>query len=406
MAGEETNDRPLRLDAKLPGAIHTIQNVIWGDITLRDAMAAAGVLIVAMIVSRLVPGIPLQVAVFAIIAAPGLVLALYHLVSDAPPIEVTIKRYWNRYRYAPELTWKKETADDGTPIGDSTQGMFPNFTIDAHGFLLYDDGGGAALIKVSGSDYDMRRGAEQEALVYSWMTFLDGLSEGEGIPIEIITKSMPLDLSTEVDAAEARLRALPEDSAIRTAMENYIAFLEWMQDPDENAVHEMKYYIVVPYLANREGFGRKTLGVGPGLTGERMKSNNPLSRWLRKRELARDDLGLNSNAPDFSASSTVTVLTSRTDKVLSLLSGIQGLTCELAKQEEYVELLYYFFNPASSKMKYVLDAGVRQHLASFSPEMSELRRLATPVPEPRRPASIMGTGSGAVDLSSLLGGKK
>lgn len=392
------------MSTPIPRAIANFENLIWKDLSMRDVIVIAAVALVAALVSRIPPNPVAQLVVAALIAIPGLVLSLYHLVSDADRIEVILKRKIAYHSHIHDLTWRKEYEDIGDGyMGDTTQSVFPRFTVDENGYLRFDrseGGGGAALIAIEASDYVMRRGDEQRATIGGWYSFLEGIAR-DGIPVQVVVKSVPLDLSGEIEGLTLRRDAFPEGSALRRAAEFHLEDLDELQNGGY-VLFEKRYYMVIPYLPGREGAGRASLGYGVGLAGEQLKANNPLSRFLkRKQQAAAAELDLSVEAQTFDPSTTTRILRGRVDTVLSLLRGIEGLSARVARGEEYVELMYYFFNPGDSKLRYVLDNGIRQNLVSRSPEMEammkEIRPAAAAAPQPSRPSSAAGE-----DLMALL----
>ena len=181
------------------------------------------------------------------------------------------------------------------------------------GAIVMKDGSLRAVITISSTNFSLKSADEQNALINSYQSFLNGLS----FPIQILMQSRKLDINIYLE----KLRAVMQEQTnelLRMQTQEYIEYvaklIEFASIMDKN------FFIIVPYsthAAKSEGFLKKLSNV-----------LNPVG-------------AISSKGQAFEAHREQ--LYQRVNQIISPL-GSMNLRSIVLKTEELVELLYNSYN--------------------------------------------------------------
>lgn len=180
------------------------------------------------------------------------------------------------------------------------------------GTIVLRDGSMRAVIVVSSTNFSLKSGEEQNALIDSYQSFLNSLE----FPIQIIMQSRKLDIHSYLD----KLRAVMQQQTnelLRLQTQEYIEYVAKLIE--FASIMNKTFYVVVPYspFITKEGFMQKISNL-----------INPIkSISLKKHEFEthREQL------------------TQRVNQILGALNAM-GLHTIVLDTEELVELMYNSYN--------------------------------------------------------------
>ena len=109
------------------------------------------------------------------------------------------------------------------------------------GVVVMRDGSIRGVILGSAINFDLMNASEQEAVEYSYQSFLNSLH----FPIQIIVKSQHIDLSPYLEKLKA-LRGEQPNELLGTLMDDYIQNIDALLD--EVNIMNKQFYVVVPYF--------------------------------------------------------------------------------------------------------------------------------------------------------------
>lgn len=181
------------------------------------------------------------------------------------------------------------------------------------GIVVLKDGSLRAVVAVSSTNFSLKSGEEQGALINSYQSFLNGLS----FPIQIVMQSRKLDIHSYLD----RLRSVMQgqtNELLRLQTQEYIEYIGKLIE--FASIMNKTFYVVIPYtsgIAIQEGFVQK-LG----------KILNPVST------LSSQKLAFETNRE---------LLMQRVGQITGGLGGI-GLRTIVLSTEELIEMLYNSYN--------------------------------------------------------------
>lgn len=200
-----------------------------------------------------------------------------------------------------------------------------------NGVVILKNGGMRMVLMASAINFNLKSEAEQNAIIYSFQSFLNAL----GFPIQIVMQSRRLDLSGYL----AKLRdkeKQTQNALLRTQMDDYISFVERLLTVAN--IMEKNFYVVVPYdpiSLKKESVIDKIFNIFPG--------------QKRKKEII-----------DFE--NFRKELAERTTVIASGLGGM-GIRAVQLNTQELAELYYSSYNPESA---------VRQKIYSLSDIMAPI----------------------------------
>lgn len=180
------------------------------------------------------------------------------------------------------------------------------------GTIVLKNGSLRAVLVVSSTNFSLKSGEEQNALVAAYQSFLNSLN----FPVQILMQSRKLDINTYLD----KLRGIMQEQTnelLRLQTQEYIEYITKLVE--FASIMNKTFYVVVPYSFDiaKEGFFRK---IG--------KIFNPAGT-------------ISSNKQDFERYKDE--LMSRANHVSQVLNGM-GLRTMILSTEELIELLYNSYN--------------------------------------------------------------
>jgi|SRR3989338_8152136 len=188
--------------------------------------------------------------------------------------------------------------------------------------IVMKDGSLRAIIVVSSTNFSLKSGEEQNALISSYQSFLNSLS----FSIQIVMQSRKLDIHSYLDKLRAVMAEQTND-LLRMQTEEYIEYISKLIE--FASIMNKTFYVIVPYTSGaalvREGFLSK-LG----------KIFNPVNK-------------ISAKETEFERSREL--LYQRVNQINGNLNGM-GLKSIVLATEELIELLYNSYNPsAGSQIK-------------------------------------------------------
>jgi len=202
--------------------------------------------------------------------------------------------------------------------------------------LIMNDGTLRGVIMTSSINFALKSEDEQEAVVQSYMSFLNGLT----FPLQIVIQSRPVRIDNYIESIEKQENKITNE-LLKLQLREYKTFIRELVTLGD--IMSKKFYIVVPYAPGKESyrdfFSRITdiFSVGSAVTISRMKFEK------NKEELSK-----------------------RIDQVISAL-GSMSLTSRRLDTQALIELFYNSYNPVSAyqqpmadieKMEFEQDASV------------------------------------------------
>ena len=180
------------------------------------------------------------------------------------------------------------------------------------GTIVLRDGSLRAVIVVSSTNFSLKSGDEQNALIDSYQSFLNSLE----FPIQILMQSRKLDIHSYLD----KLRSVMQDQKnelLRLQTQEYIEYIAKLIE--FASIMNKTFYIVVPYspFITKEGFMQKFKNI-----------INP----VRNISMKRQEFAMHKES-----------LLQRVNQILGTLNGM-GLRTIVLQTEELVELLYNSYN--------------------------------------------------------------
>lgn len=198
-----------------------------------------------------------------------------------------------------------------------------------NGVLILKNGGMRMVLMVSAINFNLKSEAEQNAIIYSFQSFLNSLH----FPIQIVMQSRRLDLSGYLAKLRDREKQT-QNALLRLQMGDYISFVERLLTVAN--IMDKNFYVIVSYdpvSLKKENLIEKTLNLIPG----RKRKKEIIDFENYRKEL--------SQRVEITASSL----------------GSMGLRAVQLNTQELAELFYASYNPESA---------VRQKIYSLSEIMT------------------------------------
>ncbi len=200
------------------------------------------------------------------------------------------------------------------------------------GIVIMNDGSFRSVIMVKSINFDLMSPQEQEAVEYSYQSFLNSLY----FPVQILIRSQKVDLTPYLERLD-KIRSEHDNMLLALLMDDYISYITSLAQ--QTNIMDKNFYVVVPYFPH--------VDVQKALTQSKNFITG-LSDLFSKREqhvvINEEDL-----------EKAKTELRTRVQTVLSGLmqASIQGLPLDT---QELIELYYDTYNP---------DTATRQQLKNF-----------------------------------------
>ncbi len=189
------------------------------------------------------------------------------------------------------------------------------------GVMVLRDGGMRALVMVSSMNFALKSTEEQEAIIYSYQSFLNSLE----FPIQIVVQSRQLDIDAYLDKLR-KMESEQTSELLRIQTAEYVEYVTQLVELSH--IMSKSFYIVVSY-SPAEGKKESWLD----------KVFNPTKAVVHKET-------------DFKRYRDL--LMQRVDHIATGLQGV-GLRIALLETQELIELLYNTYNPATFQQETLSD---------------------------------------------------
>jgi len=201
------------------------------------------------------------------------------------------------------------------------------------GIVIMNDGSFRSVVMVKSVNFDLMSQQEQEAVEYSYQSFLNSLY----FPIQIFIRSQKVDLQPYIAKLD-KIRTEHDNMLLALLMEDYIGYIDTLSQ--QTNIMDKRFYVVLPFFPVVDT--QKALS----------QSKNFLSGITGLFDKKEQHVVINEG--DLEAAKTE--LRNRVQSVLSGLQqcGIQGLPLDT---QELIELYYDTYNP---------DTATRQQLKNFN----------------------------------------
>ena len=200
------------------------------------------------------------------------------------------------------------------------------------GVVIMNDGSFRSVIMAKSINFDLMSQEEQEAIEYSYQSFLNSLY----FPVQISVRSRQIDLRPYIDGIE-KLRQGQENMLLAMLMEDYIEYIGLIGE--QANIMDKSMYVVIPFFP-----------VDP-LNGALTQSKSFFTGLGKLFSKTTAKIVVN----DDTLQKAKTELRKRVQAAMSGLQqcGVQGLPLDT---QELIELYYDSYNP---------DTATRQHLPDF-----------------------------------------
>ena len=200
------------------------------------------------------------------------------------------------------------------------------------GIVIMNDGSFRSVVMVKSINFDLMSPQEQEAVEYSYQSFLNSLY----FPIQIFIRTQKVDLEPYIKKLD-KIRSEHDNMLLALLMEDYIDYIDNLSQ--QTNIMDKKFYIVIPFFPLDDV--QKTL----------TESKNLIKGLVGIFNNTEDHIVIN----EADLERAKTELRNRVQLVLSglLESSIQGLPLDT---QELIELYYDTYNP---------DTATRQQLKNF-----------------------------------------
>lgn len=205
----------------------------------------------------------------------------------------------------------------------STQRYLP-FTEIKDDCLILKDGTLAAVIMTSSVNFALKSEEEQEALVSSYVSFLNSIS----FMVQIVVQSRPMRIQTYIDAL-SKQEAKTKNELLRLQLREYKEFVRELVSLGD--IMSKKFYVIVPYAPGREKYRSFT---------ERLSDFFSVGRSIA---MSRDRFEKYKQE-----------LEKRCYQINSSLGGL-GLSAVRLDTKGLIELFYNVYNPVTSYQQEIKD---------------------------------------------------
>lgn len=215
---------------------------------------------------------------------------------------------------------------------NSTQNMLQIAEI-RDGIVIMNDGSFRSVVMVKSINFDLMSQEEQEAVEYSYQSFLNSLY----FPVQIFIRSQKVDLQPYIDKLD-KIRTEHDNMLLVMLMEDYIGYIDALSQ--QTNIMDKNFYIVIPYFVHQD--------VQKALTQSKTFFSGLGNLFSNKEQ------HVTINEADLENAKSE--LRNRVQAVLGglLQCGVQGLPLDT---QELIELYYDTYNP---------DTATRQQLKNFN----------------------------------------
>lgn len=200
------------------------------------------------------------------------------------------------------------------------------------GLVIMGDGSFRSVLMFRSINFDLMSQQEQEAVEYSYQSFLNSLY----FPVQIFIRSQKVDLEPYIAKLD-KIRSEHDNMLLALMMEDYINYIDQLSQ--QTNIMDKKFYVVVPFFPTQEL--QKALTQTANFFGG-------IGKLFSKKEIH-----VTVNEQDLEKAKSE--LRNRVQAVLAglLQCGVQGIPLDT---QELIELYYDTYNP---------DTATRQKLKNF-----------------------------------------
>lgn len=203
------------------------------------------------------------------------------------------------------------------------------------GIVIMNDGSFRSVLMMKSVNFDLMNPQEQEAVEYSYQSFLNSLY----FPIQILIRSKKVDIRPYLEKMD-KIRSEHDNMLLALLMEDYINFMGNISM--QTNIMDKQFYVIIPFIpAGLEA--QKAVEASKNFLNNLVGSFRP-----------SEELHVTINEAQLEEAKTE--LRNRVQAVLSGLmpTGVQGLPLDT---QELIELYYDSYNP---------DTATRQQLKNFN----------------------------------------
>lgn len=204
------------------------------------------------------------------------------------------------------------------------------------GIVIMEDGSFRAVVMAKSINFDLMSLSEQEAVEYSYQSFLNSLYYS----IQIFVRSQRIDMTDYIEKLD-KIRTEHDNMLLSLLMEDYVAFISDLAD--QTNIMNKEFYVIIPFLPNKES-QQKNLNVAK-----------------ESRSLISGIGNIFSNTPTHVVIDEKKLEEAKTElrhRVQAVLSGLNecGVKSIPLDTQELIELYYDAYNP---------DTATRQKIKNF-----------------------------------------
>ncbi|MBI5413791.1 hypothetical protein HZA42_05600 [Candidatus Peregrinibacteria bacterium] len=193
--------------------------------------------------------------------------------------------------------------------------------------VVLKSGGLRSVLKVSSMNFNLKSEAEQNAIIYSYQSFLNTLE----FPVQIVIRSRKLDLDTYIDKLN-KIAEKQTNSLLQKQTHEYVDYIQRLIEYAD--IMEKEFYVVVPMDPARvssQNFVEKFWG--------RMHPADTIDSIVRRHK-EFDQLKKNLN-----------------QRTATISSGLEncGLKVQELNTSELIALFYQIYNPITSRNEKIED---------------------------------------------------
>jgi hypothetical protein len=196
--------------------------------------------------------------------------------------------------------------------------------------VVLKNGGMRAVLKTSSINFNLKSEEEQNAIVYSYQSFLNSLE----FPIQILIRSKKLDIDDYIEG----VKKLGEKQQNKLLQEQTVEYAQYIKRLVEYAdIMEKEFYVVVPYDPGRIQ------------SGEATKKFFSFFQRLAPKDSYQD---IKQRRSEFNSSKKGLL-----QRVNVIQSGLEncGLKVEQMDTTSLIELYYESYNPMTSRSQKLKD---------------------------------------------------
>lgn len=189
------------------------------------------------------------------------------------------------------------------------------------GVVIMNDGSFRSVLMLKSINFDLMSQQEQEAVEFSYQSFLNSLY----FDVQIFIRSEKVDLSAYIEKLD-KIRTEHDNMLLALLMDDYIGYIDALSQ--QTNIMDKKFYLVIPYQPNVEEVKPLT------------QSKNFFSGFVQLLNTKEQHIVINEEDLEKAKSE----LRNRVQSVLSGLRqcGVQGLPLDT---DELIALYYQTYNP-------------------------------------------------------------